>query len=96
MFEKELSKLRSGKTENCTCSLACKFIFSESKVANKIITEFPIPKANRNMKLGGVAITKEGAIWIQSYIDPAKIPLKTCQNMYRDFVLKGTFPQLRT
>ena len=51
VFEKELSKLRSGKTGNCTCSLACKFLFSESKVANKIITEFPIPKVNRNLKL---------------------------------------------
>jgi len=72
VFEKELSKVRSGKTGNCTCSLACKFLFSGSKVANKIITEFPIPKVNRNMKLGGIAITKEGAIWTQSYVDPGE------------------------
>ena len=39
------------------------------------------------MKLGGIPITKEGAIWTQSYIDLAKITIKDLP----DYVLKLCF-----
>lgn len=57
-----------GKGSKCQCSSGCKYLFRGSKFVNEVITEFPIPKINHHMLLGGLAITKEGAIWTQSYI----------------------------
>jgi virginiamycin B lyase len=88
VFQEEVLKLRSfGKTGNCTCSLGCKFLFSGCKVSYKIITEFPIPKVNRHMKLGGLAITKAGSIWTQSYMDPAENTIEDLP----DYVLRLRF-----
>lgn len=86
VFEKEVSNLR-GKPGNCTCSPGCKFLFTGSKVSHKIITEFPIPKVNRHMLLGGLAITKKGAIWTQSYMEPTE---NTVENL-PDYVLRLRF-----
>lgn len=70
-FEKETA-IAPGTTGKCSCSIACKYLFVGSKFAHKVITEFPIPKVNKNMKVGGLAIKKNGAIWVQSYVDPTK------------------------
>lgn len=57
-----------GKGSKCQCSSGCKYLFRGSEFVNEVITEFPIPKINHHMLLGGLAITKEGAIWTQSYM----------------------------
>jgi virginiamycin B lyase len=88
-FEKKYACKQGNASSKCVCSSACQFLFrantSTSFHAN-IITEFPIPKVNHNMKLGGLAITKDGAIWTQSYVDvednPEELP---------DYVLKLGF-----
>jgi len=68
-FEKEISE-GTDVTGKCSCSVACKFLFRGSSFVHKVITEFPIPKVNHNMKVAGLAIRKDGAIWVQSYMDP--------------------------
>jgi virginiamycin B lyase len=91
-FEKYTAcKQEQGNTSNmCVCSSGCKKIFRANNLDSwhsKIITEFPIPKVNHKMKLGGLAIAKDGAIWTQSYVDaeddnPEELP---------DYVLKLGF-----
>ena len=87
-FEKEVSKLSAQeKTGKCTCSTGCKYVFRGSAFVHKIITEFPIPKVNHQMKLGGLAITKEGAIWTQSYMEPTENVIDNLP----DYILKLGF-----
>ena len=87
-FEKEHAskQKKGGASNNCVCSSGCQFLFRATASPSwhhKIITEFPIPKVNHKMKLGGLAIDKDGAIWTQSYVDaednPEELP---------DYVLK--------
>ena len=72
-FEKEVSALSTkDKTGKCQCSVGCKTVYVGSNFVARVITEFPVPKINRNMKLAGIAISEEGIIWTQSYMDPAE------------------------
>lgn len=72
-------KLKQGNTPSskCVCSSGCQFLFRANNPASRhanIITEFPVPKVNHKMKLGGLAIAKDGAIWTQSYVDATDNP----------------------
>lgn len=87
-FQKEVLKLTAkDKTGKCLCSPGCRYLFKSSTVVRKVITEFPIPKINHNMKLGGLAISKDGAMWTQSYMDPAENEIEKLP----DYVLKLGF-----
>ncbi len=87
-FEREVSKLTpKDKTGKCQCSTGCKAVFKGNEFVAKVITEFPVPKINRHMKLAGVAITKEGVIWTQSYMDPAENLIENLP----DYVLRLRF-----
>ncbi len=87
-FQAEVEKLaEKDKTGKCVCSPGYRFLFQGSSFVHKIITEFPVPKINRRMKLGGLAIAKDGAIWTQSYVEPT-------QNMIEklpDYIMKLGF-----
>ena len=81
-FGKEYDKLSAQKkTGKCTCSTGCRYCFRGGAFVYKIITEFPIPKVNHHMKLGGLAITKTGAIWVQSYMEASENVIESCQMM---------------
>lgn len=71
-FEKEIERERLSMKRTCQCSTGCKILFRGSKFKHPIITEFPIPKINRKMKVGGVALDSEGAVYVQSYVDPSQ------------------------
>jgi hypothetical protein len=87
-FEKEYEKSSAQeKTGNCTCSTGCRYVFRGGAFVHKIITEFPIPKVNRHMKVGGLAIAKTGAIWVQSYMEPTE---NATENL-PDYILKLGF-----
>lgn len=73
-FEREYSSKQPKieKMGQCVCSVGCKNRYRGSKHIGKIIINYPIPKVNRDMKMAGLAITKEGCIYTQSYMDPAE------------------------
>jgi virginiamycin B lyase len=79
-FKKEYAyKQEQGNTptSKCVCSSGCQFLFRANNSASwhsNIITEFPVPKVNHKMKLGGLAIANDGAIWTQSYVDAEDNP----------------------
>eukprot|EP00978_Attheya_sp_CCMP212_P009456 scaffold22356_cov53-Attheya_sp.AAC.8 len=85
-FEKEISE-GTDVTGKCSCSVACKFLFRGSSFVHKVITEFPIPKINHNMKVAGLAIRKDGAIWVQSYMDPIENMIENLP----DYIIKLRF-----
>ena len=71
-FEKEVKAVREQSTRTCQCSTACAILYRGSKFNFPIITEFPVPKINHKMLVGGVAIDKEGALYVQSYVNPSE------------------------
>jgi virginiamycin B lyase len=87
-FQAEVVKLtEKDKTGKCVCSPGCRYLFKGSSFVRKIITEFPVPKINRRMKLAGFAITKDGAIWTQSYVEPTQNTIEKLP----DYILKLGF-----
>jgi dipeptidyl aminopeptidase/acylaminoacyl peptidase len=85
-FKEYARQQETTSTSKCVCSSGCQFLFRATTLDSwhaSINTEFPIPKMNHKMKLGGLAIAKDGTIWTQSYVDaggnPEELP---------DYVLK--------
>ena len=78
---------KAKKGSQCVCSIGCEKLFRGSKFTKKIITEFSVPKVNRNMKVGGLAISPDGSIWVQSYMDPAENEIEN----FPDYIVKIGF-----
>jgi len=59
---------------NCVCSTGCKRLFNNDafELRKGVITEFPVPKMNRHMKLAGLAISSKGEVWTQSFVDKSE------------------------
>jgi len=59
---------------NCICSTGCKKRFKNDalELRKGVITEFPVPKMNHHMKLGGLAVSSKGEVWTQSYVDKSE------------------------
>mmetsp|Transcript_68771 Transcript_68771/g.76953 ORF Transcript_68771/g.76953 Transcript_68771/m.76953 type:complete len:536 (-) Transcript_68771:260-1867(-) len=71
-FEKVFNNDANTKGQ-CVCSIACKLMFNiDEKTVKKIIHEFQVPKFNSNMKLGGLAMSNNGTLWVQSHMEPTK------------------------
>mmetsp|Transcript_10748 Transcript_10748/g.25858 ORF Transcript_10748/g.25858 Transcript_10748/m.25858 type:complete len:238 (+) Transcript_10748:1106-1819(+) len=96
-FNEEFPPTSTGKGKaaakdaaQCVCSVGCEKLFRGSLFAGKIITEFPVPKMNHNMKLAGLALSPEGDVWTQSYMDPSKNELMKLN----DYIIKIEFSKM--
>ena len=88
----ELDPISNSKM--CVCSSACQFQFRKKNEESlemfhaDIIAEIPIPKVNRKMKLGALALDKDGAIWTQSYVDLTITSAEDNVEALSDYIIK--------